>query len=192
MQHHALLYTSSDLSLAVLPEAVRSESIDIVHVIAPTFTVEDARAVTAAAAVRPLVASQRTLVIAARTMTREAQNALLKILEEPPESICFHIITPSLQSLLPTLRSRLFLVTTTISLQKSEVWSEFCKSSYKDRLSQIADAASKKNIEWIDAVAAGALSDSQIPKETALLLDEHLRRSGASKKMLLEAVALAI
>ncbi len=37
----------------------------------------------------------------------EAQNALLKILEEPPSNIVFILVTPSKTALLPTIRSRL-------------------------------------------------------------------------------------
>lgn len=42
----------------------------------------------------------------AQTMTTEAQNALLKLLEEPPEGTLFLLTTSNLHSLLPTIRSR--------------------------------------------------------------------------------------
>lgn len=42
----------------------------------------------------------------AHTMTHEAQNALLKILEEPPEGTIFVINTAGLDQLLPTVLSR--------------------------------------------------------------------------------------
>jgi len=40
-------------------------------------------------------------------LTTEAQNALLKIIEEPPEGVLFLFGTPKAESLLPTVRSRL-------------------------------------------------------------------------------------
>ena len=55
---------------------------------------------------RPL-GERRVFVIAAPDINREAQNALLKTLEEPAGNSLFVLIVPSPQTLLPTLRSRL-------------------------------------------------------------------------------------
>lgn len=50
---------------------------------------------------------QRVIVIAeAPLMTTEAQNALLKLLEEPPEGTLFILTANNAQRLLPTIRSR--------------------------------------------------------------------------------------
>lgn len=46
----------------------------------------------------------------AQQMTTEAQNALLKILEEPPRDTVFILTTSQAQSLLPTIRSRLQII----------------------------------------------------------------------------------
>lgn len=57
------------------------------------------------------IASQntKTIIIAAHSFRHEAQNALLKILEEPPENIKFLLITRNKTAFLPTIRSRLLL-----------------------------------------------------------------------------------
>jgi DNA polymerase III delta prime subunit len=47
---------------------------------------------------------RRVFIIAAPTMSVEAQNALLKTLEEPPRGTLFFIIVPSPSALLPTSR----------------------------------------------------------------------------------------
>ena len=47
------------------------------------------------------------MIIAAREFNIYSQNALLKILEEPPRNIIFILISPSKSILLPTIRSRL-------------------------------------------------------------------------------------
>jgi DNA polymerase-3 subunit delta' len=47
------------------------------------------------------------IIIAATEFTAVAQNALLKLLEEPPTNIEFIIISPTKSNLLPTVRSRL-------------------------------------------------------------------------------------
>ncbi|MEJ5338657.1 MAG: DNA polymerase III subunit [Aquificaceae bacterium] len=46
----------------------------------------------------------------AESMNPQAQNALLKVLEEPPEDTHFLLVTSRLQKLLPTVRSRSFLL----------------------------------------------------------------------------------
>ncbi len=56
---------------------------------------------------RPFEAAARAIVIDdAHTMTEQAQNALLKSLEEPPPTSHVFLVTPSPQTLLPTIRSR--------------------------------------------------------------------------------------
>ena len=47
------------------------------------------------------------LIIVAGTYRMEAQNALLKLLEEPPRNIIFILIAKSKTALLPTIRSRM-------------------------------------------------------------------------------------
>lgn len=42
----------------------------------------------------------------AQSMSREANNALLKTLEEPPDGVCFLLLTTEPDKLLPTVRSR--------------------------------------------------------------------------------------
>jgi len=57
---------------------------------------------------KPNASRRRTAIIAeAQTMTAEAQNAILKIAEEPPPSTLLILITSDLDGLLPTIYSRL-------------------------------------------------------------------------------------
>lgn len=53
------------------------------------------------------VSERRVFVLAMPDMTREAQNALLKTLEEPHDNALFFFIVPAPDTLLPTLRSRM-------------------------------------------------------------------------------------
>jgi DNA polymerase-3 subunit delta' len=58
-------------------------------------------------AMRPMTASRRIAIIDdAQKMTREAANALLKTLEEPPAGSILLLLTPSTDAILPTIRSR--------------------------------------------------------------------------------------
>ncbi|OQX73858.1 MAG: hypothetical protein B6D59_04355 [Campylobacteraceae bacterium 4484_4] len=69
------------------------------------FKVEDAKAVTKEA----YIAEEQTkyILLSAKSYNIYAQNALLKLLEEPPRNIVFLLLARSKTSLLPTIRSRL-------------------------------------------------------------------------------------
>lgn len=57
---------------------------------------------------RPNRSPRRTLIIdTAELLTTEAQNALLKVTEEPPASALLVLVTSDIESLLPTITSRL-------------------------------------------------------------------------------------
>ncbi|MBD3799213.1 DNA polymerase III subunit delta' [Sulfuricurvum sp.] len=53
--------------------------------------------------------STKILILGAKSFTIPAQNALLKILEEPPRNILFLLLAPNKSTFLPTVRSRLSL-----------------------------------------------------------------------------------
>lgn len=71
------------------------------------FGADDARELRERALLRSTTGDSRIFIIATPSMTTEAQNALLKTLEEPPADAMFFFIVSSPQSLLPTLRSRM-------------------------------------------------------------------------------------
>lgn len=72
----------------------------------PSFKVEHARELRERAQTRAVHGERRIFIIVAPTMTTEAQNALLKTLEEPPADAVFFFVVASPEALLPTVRSR--------------------------------------------------------------------------------------
>lgn len=54
---------------------------------------------------------QVVLIDHAEAMSTEAQNAFLKLLEEPPKKVTFVLTAPTTQALLPTILSRLQVIT---------------------------------------------------------------------------------
>lgn len=74
----------------------------------PSVTIEQVRTLISGMALRPYRATSiRTVIIDdADTLTTEAQNALLKFLEEPPAQTFVILIAEQLETLLPTVRSR--------------------------------------------------------------------------------------
>jgi DNA polymerase-3 subunit delta' len=82
------------------------------------FKIEDAKAVTAEAYIAE--ESTKYLVMAAKTFNIISQNALLKLLEEPPRNIELIIITESKSTLLPTVRSRLKIIKEHVTVIREE------------------------------------------------------------------------
>jgi len=70
-----------------------------------SFSVDTARDIREATAKKPF-GDKQVCIVAGNTFTVEAQNALLKTLEEPGEGTYIIIVTPHLGILLPTLLSR--------------------------------------------------------------------------------------
>ena len=75
--------------------------------ISDDFLLENAKEVIAEAYIAEK--DEKILVIEAKSFRTEAQNALLKIIEEPPRNIKFIIVTQSKNLLLPTIRSRMLI-----------------------------------------------------------------------------------
>ncbi len=72
-----------------------------------TFSVDEARALIADVSIRPYESERKIYIIPdAHLMRAEAQNALLKTLEEPPGYIVMILLTNSTDAMLETIRSR--------------------------------------------------------------------------------------
>ena len=70
------------------------------------FKVEDAREINKNVYIKPYNATKKCYIVPLEECTIEAQNALLKTLEEPPAYALFIIIASSSKRLLPTILSR--------------------------------------------------------------------------------------
>lgn len=93
--------------VALLAEAgFEADSPDVYARSYAAFGVDEAREVAARAGTKALTAPHRVFIIATPSMTAEAQNALLKTLEEAPSGAAFFLIVPSPDMLLATVRSR--------------------------------------------------------------------------------------
>jgi DNA polymerase-3 subunit delta' len=91
--HQALAGTHADVAV-IAPEGL-------------SIKVEEARAIVMATAKRPTHSPwQVTLIEDADRLTDQAANALLKAIEEPPPSGVVLLCAPSLEDVLPTIRSR--------------------------------------------------------------------------------------
>jgi len=85
------------------------------------FKIEHAKAVINEAYISE--SQTKYIILGAKNFNAISQNALLKVLEEPPRNIEFIIISPTKSNLLPTVRSRLPIIKGEVSseLQKIEL-----------------------------------------------------------------------
>lgn len=81
-----------------------------VHLLAPegsSLKIDQIRGLTQEATLRPYEGRRKVFILdQAETMTEQAQNALLKTVEEPPGTAVLVLIAPEASALLPTLASR--------------------------------------------------------------------------------------
>jgi len=97
----ALSHAETELGLA------RHNNPDLIVLRHGLFSVEDARTIADRANRAPMSGEQKVIIVSALRLFHEAQNALLKIFEEPPAGTTLILVVPSEGMLLPTLRSRL-------------------------------------------------------------------------------------
>lgn len=100
----------SESLIAALTQDISKEHLKIFHPKDDNgkeleFKIDDAREVIATSYMAS--AQTKTLILCAPKYRIEAQNALLKILEEPPAKTKFILIAPSKNAILPTIISRL-------------------------------------------------------------------------------------
>lgn len=109
MQHHAQLFIQDIEDLSCVDELVKSLNVssgDVRRYVREKFLVDDAREIVRNIWTSPLSGEHTLTVIAAKKIDHEAQNALLKVCEEPPAHAYIALVVPSEDILLPTLRSR--------------------------------------------------------------------------------------
>lgn len=158
------------------------------------------------------VGAKKVFVISADTITHEAQNALLKVLEEPTANTHFFLLMPSVETLLPTLRSRVVLVPTgEMMVAQGEsggpvatatLVSEFLAASKGGRMALLKPLMEEKDklatIAFVDALIKKLSKSAQDTKKHAKELEMLITMRGyindrsASIKMILEYLALSL
>jgi DNA polymerase III delta prime subunit len=193
-----------------------------------TFTIDDSRALKAAAEIRPASGgntangvdggeAKKIFIIQMNAITSEAQNALLKLLEEPAEYVHFFLIVPSVSALLPTVRSRMSKIETagedasgTLSDAAAADAESFIKMSTQKRLDHIKklmeDISKEKKFKqdaidllnaiqsqvYVNSKTKGGLQKLAAKLEAIEKARSYMNDRAPSLKMLLEYVSLSI
>lgn len=180
-------------------------------------SVEDARRITELAAGAPFRGEHKVLIISANRAYHEAQNALLKLFEEPPPGTYLFFVLQTLGGLLPTLRSRVQALDTYVGHRMSnipEAARQFIRASREKRTAIAKKLASGTDeeerrehrdeviqiVNGIEAAAYGQFSKRASKGSQALstllnetvILRSHLYDRSAPVRMILEHLSLVI
>jgi DNA polymerase III gamma/tau subunit len=163
-----------------------------------TFGIEEARELSDWAIMKPLAGGKKIAAIGADSFTTEAQNALLKLFEEPPSLTYFFVIVPNLGIILPTLLSR---VRTVVFKKETEINKKldlFLESPVDERLAMIAPLIKSKDKEKVrNLIVSLTQKINKSPKNFAsakkiLQAERYIGARGASLKMILEYLAVSL
>ncbi len=169
--------------------------------------VREVRSLKEAVERKAVLGGKKIFVISARGMTREAQNALLKIVEEPPADTHFFLIIPSLEILLLTLRSRLQILSTVLPPTETKPTfrsSEFLKDPAPKRLKTIQgllkeaeDKEEKRDlVAFLDELEQCLATEDRTLAAPALQevleIKKYSKDRAPSFKLLLEHLALIL
>ena len=219
MRHHAFVIEAGrEKGIAAIHAYIERElkmqvprNPDVITLRYGLLSVEDARQLNETAAQAPIAGKYKALVVAANRAYHEAQNALLKLFEEPPEGTFLFLILPNLGMLLPTLRSRVQI----LSVEKAhpdvpKAVETFLKANREKRSTLIKKLTSGKDeeerrenrdeaiaiLDGVERAAYGKMRSGKNGEETAALLSDiatlrgYLQDRGSSVRMILEHLAI--
>lgn len=186
-----------------------------------TLGIDDGRSINEMQSRRAISSPRRIFIIAVNFITRETQNSLLKMFEEPAGGAVFFLVIPSSNILLPTLRSRVMIVDMNRSAESDETKkseksenifdaNKFIKSRIAERLvmvkkiaDKISDEEASKSIaiEFLNHVEKELLNESETKESKIknLFIFEEIERCrnyagdrSPSIKIFLEHIAMVI
>ncbi len=188
---HSFLEEAFSLAIAGNP--------DVLHLEYESFSIDDARYLKERQQHKSLAGGKKFFIIAFDFITHEAQNSLLKIVEEPTEGTHFFFITSSEKILLPTLLSRVQVERLHSSVDEEGVIKAFVAGSLNERLEFLKDIIESKNKAEARSIVDGLLyflhQEGLEEKEHAffsslLQMHSYLNDRGSSVKMIMEYIAL--
>ena len=201
--HHAYVVAGGEgVARAILEQVNQTETSYVFTRHYDAFKVDDARMIKSLQSEKTELPS--VFIISFTTAGNEAQNAMLKVVEEPTANTFFILMTPNPANLLPTLRSRLEEVATPENKeQKSRIpVASFISMTLAERFDSIKDLTDKKSDEPINKGEVAIFLDQlelhlkqqgiNDPDLLNLVFDSrrYLSANGASIKMILETIAM--
>ncbi len=189
---------------------VKSGSADFIHITVDGFKIDEAFNLRKMGAERSFSDGKKIFVLCVNSFSLDAQNVLLKMFEEPIENTHFFVIIPDANTLLKTLISRFYFISTkgNLDLKNTEKFikmtipdrinfiKEFLTINEKDEDDVVLDSTRAKALNFLNALEV-MLSKTDLDInincfEHLFKVREFLRMPGSSTKTLLESMALVV
>ena len=210
--HHAyLLEGAKDEIEREILEFTKGE--DVVQISLNSFKIEDARNLKSYASEKSNSNAKKIYIISVNHISLEAEQALLKLFEEPIPNTHFFLIVPDIDALLKTFISRFYLISARQDLAEGEKEAgKFIKMPLQARIDFLKELLAEPDEEdiFLDSNRAKALkflnslelslhnkTMSRTPLDTQVFrhifkVREYLRMPGSSVKSSMESVALVV
>ncbi len=143
---------------------------DIQRIVCDTLTVDQARKIAVDASRKSFDGGRKFFLIETNIITEEAQNALLKIFEEPNPGTHFFVIMPQ-DILLPTLRSRMQVV---MSRSDLDIRSQMSKSDFDTKTSdtEILKMKIADRLAMVKEITDGIVDENKTKQDAVTLLNQ--------------------
>ena len=159
-------------------------------------TVDDVRAIRASAYIAPLEAGNKVFLIChAQNMNGAAQNAALKLFEEPPEGVFFFLLCENQDAMMETVRSRCMTVLLPRLSEDTDPQEEELRAAATEQAEQFVAALAQEDelalhivcMQWekLKRQEATAFFDAVLERvRAALLAAQGLPASGADQALI--------
>lgn len=202
--HHAQLFIQNPNDQTCVQSLIEELSIgsgDVRTYFRERFSVDDARDAGSKIWTSPMASKHTLTVIATHKIDHEAQNALLKVCEEPPAHAYIALIVPSEDMILPTLRSRFVLgekisATEDFSLAKSFLSGGSAeRKKIVEKIHKDKDTATARKLIQDLEVLLGMRKDKEVffdELQDLVAFRQYTEQKGAGNKYMLEHLALTL
>jgi DNA polymerase-3 subunit delta' len=160
----------------------------------------DSHEINRKASIKPSMGEKKVFIIETLAITLDAENALLKLIEEPPAGTHFFVIVPTLEIVIPTLRSRFSILEVVpekkLALKNEALINKFLSATPKKGLDLIKAFFEKDKAEVIEFLneLEFVLENEKNFKalEEVGKVKKFLYNPTGSQKMILEHLALTL
>jgi DNA polymerase III delta prime subunit len=198
IDHHAVLYLTASGRDYIQQLATDSTAEWLVYQ-QDSLLIGDVRRIIEQAYQRPGEHEYRVIALVVNSIAIEAQHALLKIIEEPPITTRFVFVMPTVAGLLPTVQSRLHIVTSEFDSSDTTSIQNFMALTIPERLAYVAELTKKKDETALTTLQASLITlvheRQALPQIVRVALSPllmYLRLRGAAKKMIWEEIAFVL
>ncbi len=224
--HHAYLIEGSrDIVVPEILDLIKSLGVetsnnpDFSHISIDNFKMDEALSLRQMGAEKSFTTGKKFFVVSTNTFSLDAQQALLKLFEEPIENTHFFVVVPEADALIKTLISRFYLLSpkTVLGAELDRQAGEFLAMPLQKRIdfikellaeededgyTVVLDSARSRSLKFLNALEF-VLHNRMSRKAFDIVEDfsffdqifkarQFLRQPGSATKTLMESVALRV